>query len=169
MTPSIESFMTPVVHTIRSNAPLSDAHAVMREHHIRHLPVLEGGALVGMVSERDMHLVESLGVGKANEITVEEAMSQDVLVVEPTADLSEVARLMAERKAGSAVVVHDQKVKGIFTTQDALWVLAKRTAQHSTAQTRERRQVKSQRPAHSSNQAPTPSDKTGSTHLQPRK
>jgi acetoin utilization protein AcuB len=124
MQPTIEQFMTRQVHTIRGGAKLSEAHELMRDHHIRHLPVLEGGRLVGLVSDRDLHLIETLGAGTSNEITVEEAMSQDVLVVAPNEPLGEVAQKMGSRKAGSAVVVLGERVLGIFTTMDALRVLA---------------------------------------------
>jgi acetoin utilization protein AcuB len=116
--------MSAQVHTIRSGAKLSEAHALMREHRIRHLPVLERGSLVGLVSDRDLHLVETLGVGSPEEITVEEAMSQDVLVAGPGEAIPDVARRMAERKAGSAVIVRNDHVIGIFTTVDALRLLA---------------------------------------------
>lgn len=124
MYPTIEKFMTPLVHTVRAGATFAEAHALMRRHGIRHLPVLEGGRLVGIVSERDLYLLETFGAGGAKEIAVEEGMSQDVLAVPPSALAGEVARTMAERKLGSAVIARDGHVLGIFTTVDALRVLA---------------------------------------------
>ena len=57
-------------------------------------------------------------------LAVEEAMSQEVYSVSPKASLREVAQTMAERKYGSAVVMEGNQVRGIFTTVDALRVLA---------------------------------------------
>ncbi len=119
----IDDFMTRSVHTIGVKSPLTEAHRIMNEHAIRHLPVLEGGALVGMVSMRDLHLVESLQGVEPKEVTVEEAMSQDAYAVTPGTALAEVARTMALHKYGSAVVVHKGHVQGIFTTIDALTAL----------------------------------------------
>lgn len=57
------------------------------EHQIRHLPVLDGGKLVGIVTQRDLHLVETLKGVDQQTVTVEEAMSQDVYTVEPETPL----------------------------------------------------------------------------------
>lgn len=55
-----EKFMTTTPHSIGVEQPLSRAHAMMREHGVRHLPVLHAGKLLGMLTERDLQLVESL-------------------------------------------------------------------------------------------------------------
>lgn len=119
----VDDFMTRTVHTIGTQSPLSEAHRIMNEHAIRHLPVLEGGRLVGMVSMRDLHLIETLKDVVPQEVTVDEAMSQDAYAVPPGTALAEVARTMAMHKYGSAVVVRDSRVEGIFTTIDALKAL----------------------------------------------
>lgn len=116
---SIESFMSPTPHTIGVDQPLVKAHAFMREHHVRHLPVLEGGRLVGMLSERDLALIENLDGVDPKQLSVEEAMSSSVFAVAPDASLARVALEMAEHKYGSAVVMRGAKVIGIFTTVDA--------------------------------------------------
>ncbi|KFE62664.1 CBS domain-containing protein [Hyalangium minutum] len=123
MTDVIETFMTRSVHTIGTKAPLTEAHRLMNEHGIRHLPVLEGGRLVGMLSQRDLHLIETLKDVVPEEVFVEEAMSQDAYTVPPEAPLAEVAREMAKHKYGSAVILRGSEVLGIFTTTDALRAL----------------------------------------------
>ncbi len=122
--PTIERYMSPSPHTIGSDQPLSVAHQVMHRHDIRHLPVLRGGRIVGVVSLRDLHLMETLPGVHADELSVEEAMSQDVYSVPRDAPLAQVARTMATRKLGSAVVLEHNKVVGVFTTVDALHALA---------------------------------------------
>src|SRR5687767_11722062 len=104
MNHAISSFMTKSPRTIGINATLAEARERMNRHAIRHLPVLDGGALVGLLSQRDIELVETFKDVDAKEVKVEEAMSQDVLAVTPETSLSEVARRMAERKCGSAVI-----------------------------------------------------------------
>jgi acetoin utilization protein AcuB len=96
----------------------------MREHDLRHLPVLEHGKLVGLVSERDLYYLETVaGVDPETE-RVEEGMSQDVYCVSPEARLQDVVVEMAARKYGCAVVVQSAKAIGVFTTTDALRLLA---------------------------------------------
>lgn len=118
--PSIRDHMTPGPHSIGKEQTLADAHRAMRAHKIRHLPVLHGGRLVGIVSERDLHLVETLRDVNPAHVAVEEAMTGDVYSVEPDAALEATAREMAEHKYGSAVVMERGKVVGVFTTVDAL-------------------------------------------------
>ena len=120
----ISSYMTRSPHTVAIDRTLSEAHSLMRQFRIRHLPVLEGGKLVGIVSERDLHLLETLRDVNPAEVSVEEAMSQEVFVTEPGSSLARVARVMASRKLGSAVVVHHGQVLGIFSTVDALRALS---------------------------------------------
>jgi acetoin utilization protein AcuB len=122
--PPIEDFMTPSPHSIGAEQTLERASAVMREHTIRHLPVLHGGRLVGMLTDRDVHLLESLKDVDPRLVTVSDAMSTNVYAVAPETPLHEVAREMAKHKYGSAVVMHGHKVAGIFTTVDACTALA---------------------------------------------
>ena len=123
MTHVVDDFMSRAVHTIGMQSPLSEAHRLMNEHAIRHLPVLEGGMLVGVVSMRDLHLIETLKGVDPKEVAVEEAMSQDAYTVPPGTTLLEVARTMAMHKYGSAVIAREGRVEGIFTTVDALKAL----------------------------------------------
>lgn len=115
----VEAFMTDSPHSIGVDQPLRRAHEMMRKHRVRHLPVLVGGELRGILTERDLHLVESLPSVDPDSVTVEEAMTQEPYVVEPGVPLAEVAGTMAEKKYGCAVIMAAGKVKGIFTTVDA--------------------------------------------------
>lgn len=122
--PEISKYMTPSPHSIGRDQTLSAAHKVMREHRCRHLPVLHGGKLVGIISERDLHLVETLKDVDPEEVTVEDAMLTQVYSVSPDTPLDEVVSEMAGKKYGSAVVIQNGKVVGIFTTVDACRALA---------------------------------------------
>lgn len=118
-------YMTQQPWTIRKDAKMSQAHEMMRAHRIRHLPVLEAGKLVGIVSERDLHLMETLPGGDPDDIAVEEAMIEDVYVVGADDPVDTVVEEMADHKYGCAVIVNRRGlVDGIFTTVDALQVLA---------------------------------------------
>ncbi len=117
--PQIKKYMTTDVQTIGDEQPMSVAHQMMRERHIRHLPVLHQGKLIGVVSDRDLRLVETLQDVDPSKISVSEAMTSDVYVVSPDAALDEVVSSMAASKHGSAVVIDHGHVVGIFTTVDA--------------------------------------------------
>ena len=120
----VRRYMTPEPVVTKSSRTLWDAHQLMRERGVRHLPVVDDGRLVGIVSQRDLYLLETLrGVDIATE-TVDEAMTADPYTVDPTTSVAEVAHTMAEHRYGSAVVVDRGEVVGVFTTTDALRALA---------------------------------------------
>lgn len=121
--PTVSQYMTRTPHTIGRTRSLAAARHTMQEHHVRHLPVLDGGKVVGLVSERDLLLVETLPAVNPTEVRVEEAMVQEVFTVEPDAPIGEVIEQMLARKLGSAVVCRDEHVVGVFTTIDALRAL----------------------------------------------
>lgn len=102
--PSVQKYMTTSPHTVGSDQTLAHAHRLLREYKIRHLPVLRGGELVGMLTERDLALVESLKDVDASTVLVEDAMSTSLFRVSPTSPLDEVVAEMAAKKYGSAVV-----------------------------------------------------------------
>lgn len=116
--------MSPTPHTIGSEQTLATAHALMRQHGVRHLPVLHGGKLLGIVSQRDLFFVESLKDVDPERVTVEEAMTQEPYVVDAETPLPEVVRTMAQSRYGAALVTEKSKVVGIFTAVDALHLLA---------------------------------------------
>ena len=122
--PTIQKYMTTLPHTVRPDLTLVAADKIMHENSIRHLPVLNGGQLVGLLSQRDIQLIQSLKDVDVDQVQVVEAMSQDVFEVSPSASLDEVVLTMAAKKYGSAVVTQNGKVVGIFTTVDALQALA---------------------------------------------
>lgn len=116
--------MTTRPHVVGAEQSLAFAHQLMREHGVRHLPVLRAGKLVGIVSQRDLFLLETLRDVEPAVTRVEEAMTEDVYTVAPSEPLEAVARAMATKKYGCAVVVEGRDVVGIFTAVDALRALA---------------------------------------------
>jgi acetoin utilization protein AcuB len=134
--------MTLAPRVVSSASTLAEAHRLMRERGIRHLPVVDSGRLVGVVSQRDLYLLETLrGVDPEAE-RVGEAMTPEPYACAPAAALEEVALAMADRKLGSAVVVDRGEVVGLFTTVDALRALAAlagRRRGHAEAEPRRRR------------------------------
>jgi acetoin utilization protein AcuB len=119
----IKNFMTAMPHAIGRDQTLKLAHERMQQFGIRHLPVLDGGVLVGVLSERDIALLNAISPNHAEETLVEEAMSAEPYAVEPKTSIEAVTAHMAEHKYGCAVVMDHHKVLGIFTTTDALTLL----------------------------------------------
>jgi len=122
--PRVEQFMTPSPYTIEQDQSLSAGYRMLREHGIRHLPVLHAGKLVGLLSQRDLHFMATLRDVDPDRLAVSEAMTLDTYAVGPKSTLRKVATEMAEHRYGSAVVIDHDRVVGILTTVDALAALA---------------------------------------------
>jgi acetoin utilization protein AcuB len=121
--PTVRQYMTPAPCTIARNQPLTIAQRTMSEHGIRHLAVLDGELVVGVLSERDLLRAQALPGTNPTDVRVEEAMVPDPYVVTPDTPVAEVAQTLMERKIGSAIAMEDDHPVGVFTTNDALRVL----------------------------------------------
>lgn len=122
--PSVQKYMTYQPHTIGNDQTLAHAQKVMRDLKVRHLPVLKGGELIGILTDRDINLVLSFETPEASQMKVEEACSERPYTTNPSTPLDQVVSHMAEKKYGSAIVTDNGKVVGIFTEVDAMKALA---------------------------------------------
>jgi acetoin utilization protein AcuB len=116
--------MTVQPWTIERDASLRDAHTLMQSHQIRHLPVLEDGRLVGVVTDRDLLLLEVTARVDVDTTHVDRAMTERPFIVTGDTALDEVVAIMSERKYGSVIVMGREGVEGIFTAVDACRVLS---------------------------------------------
>lgn len=124
MMPTLSRYMTPKPLTISPQAPLADAHRIMRQHAIRHLPVVDAERIVGLVSIHDLHLLETFPGVDLLDTTVEDAMSTEVYTASPNDEVASVVEHMADHKLGCVVITSGAGVQGIFTSVDAMYVLA---------------------------------------------
>lgn len=120
----ISECMSKSIVTIGKDLTLEHAKKVLYEHGIRHLPVLDGGSLFGIISDRDLKLAYAVDGDKAKNLSVSDACTTDVYTVNPTDPLKKVAEQMAQRGIGCAVITDKVKVVGIFTVTDACRVLS---------------------------------------------
>lgn len=117
--PPIKSVMTPFPHWIEVDEPLARARDVMAEHEIRYLPVMERGKLVGVLTEKDMRKAETSGGTDGDDTLVKDVCDLEAYVVGLSEPLDHVLSEMADKHIGSALVVKDGKLAGIFTLTDA--------------------------------------------------
>ena len=122
--PPIQKYMTYVPKTIGYDQPIAKAREFMKTMHLRHLPVLKGGQLVGVLTDRDISLVLQFKDVDPETLKVEEAFTPEPYFTAPSTPLNEVVAHMAERKYGSALVVDNGKLVGIFTEIDAYKALS---------------------------------------------
>jgi acetoin utilization protein AcuB len=122
--PSVAEYMTPNPHSIGLRQSLAQAYAFMREKNLRHLPVLAGAKLVGLIDDPDLRTFELLKGVDLSSLSVEKAMTPVPYSVTETTRLDEVAKVMAAHKYDVAVVTRDAAVVGVFTSTDAVRALA---------------------------------------------
>jgi acetoin utilization protein AcuB len=122
--PPISKYMTTTPRTIDGTLTLAEAAKVMSESGIRHLPVMDQGKLIGIITDRDIAFVESFGDVDPTKLSIDGAMRGEPYSVSPETPLDEVVATMAEMKYGSAVVMQNKHVVGVFTTVDACRALS---------------------------------------------
>jgi acetoin utilization protein AcuB len=118
--PEIQKFMTTSPHSIGADQTLEVAQNRMMELKIRHLPVVNGSKVEGILSDRDIKFAMTLAGSNSKTLKVSDVAKDDVYVVAPQAKLDDVVSIMAQKKLGSALVVDNGKLVGIFTEVDVM-------------------------------------------------
>ena len=115
----VSAFTTPCPQVVSPGVSLNELERMMKEGGIRHIPVVESGRVVGILSERDVYFVYRLGVTGSHKAS--DIMQKNPYQVDCETRLSEVAFYMSKNKYGSALVTGPHKEDlGIFTSTDAL-------------------------------------------------
>ncbi len=125
----VRDIMRSPVVAVPPETTLEDAYRTMREKVFRHLPVLEGGRLVGVVTDRDLRLATSAlaPVPFPAGSSVAAIMCREPLTANAQDAVEDAARVMRERKIGCLPVVDDGRVIGIITGSDLLDALIRMT------------------------------------------
>jgi CBS domain-containing protein len=126
---TVKEMMTTEVFTLGCEHALTLADDLMRVERIRHLPVLDEGRVVGVVSQRDLfHAALAVALGYRQRahrmlqrtIRVKEVMSAPAITVSPEARVMDAARVMLAQKIGCLPVVEGDTLVGIITETDIL-------------------------------------------------
>lgn len=122
--PKLTKYMTTTPFAINFEATLEEAMDVMKDKRIRHLPVMKAGKVFGLVSDRDLKSVYAFAGANPKSLRVGDICVDEPYMTKPDALINEVANEMAARKVGSAVVIDNGKLVGIFTATDACQALS---------------------------------------------
>lgn len=133
----VRDLMTRDPITLGPEASVAEALELLREREIRHVPIVDGGELVGIVSDRD--LTEASPVPDdpnykeaVERIRVEDVMSRDVITAHPQDPTGYAAKEMYERKLDALPVVDEQELLGIVTSTDVMQALVMLTGVHES-------------------------------------
>ena len=121
--PTMTGVMTPFPYSIEADKSPAEARAMMGEHGIRHLPVMSHAKVLGMISERDLDVLERATRGHAPSLALESLCTTDPYIVDLGARLDTVALELARRQLDAALVIRGGKLVGILTSTDACRLL----------------------------------------------
>lgn len=117
-TRAIREVMTPDPTTVEPGTSAQDAARKMKSEDVGSLPIVDGGRLVGMITDRDLAL-RLVAEGKSADTPVGELGSRELVTIDPQQDLGEAARLMSEHQLRRLPVCEeDGKLVGILAQAD---------------------------------------------------
>ena len=129
----VRAFMTQPVVALDRNAHCDEADAVMEQHGIRHLPVLDEGRLVGIIGRHDLMrsaVAFAIGYGERgrakllHSLRLKEVMREDLVTIGADQPSGQAAQLLLEHRVGCLPVLEGGEMVGIVTSSDLLRLLA---------------------------------------------
>jgi len=129
---NVSDIMTKEVVTLQEEESLREALALLQRHRIRHVPVVSGTRLIGIVTDRDLkRATPSLlsGIDRdafdrvLDETRVGQVMTRNPYTVTPTMSLKEAARILIDQRFGALPVIEGGRLAGIITETDLLKAL----------------------------------------------
>jgi CBS domain-containing protein len=126
----VSSIMTKNVIKLNLSDYLTKAEQLFKKHHIRHIPVVNGNKIVGMLSYTDLLRISfadavdedemEVDVTVYNMFSVEQVMARNLVKVAPDTTIKEVAEILSKREFHALPVVEDELLVGIVTTTDLI-------------------------------------------------
>ncbi|EGA90731.1 acetoin utilization protein [Planococcus donghaensis MPA1U2] len=131
----VEEIMKTDVHTLNSEQTVQDVMDLFKDKRVRHAPVVDGGKVVGIVTDRDLKdAVPSRFTvspkGEPYKKKVAEIMTANPVIAHPLDFVEEVAMIFYEHKIGCIPVVSNQKLVGFLTETDLLYTFIELTGAH---------------------------------------
>ena len=132
----VRDSMTRDILTLGPEASAAEAWALCRDHNIRHVPVVQEGRLVGLVSDRDLRDVRGGGENRESDtprwVRLGDMMTRRVVTIHPLDTIEHAAREIYDRKIGCLPVVADDELVGIITSSDMMRTLIQLVGAHET-------------------------------------
>ncbi len=115
---SIRDLMTSSPATAEPSSTVADVAQIMAQEDVGPVPIVEGGRLVGLVTDRDL-VIRVIAEGRdPNSTTIGEIASADLVTVQPDSDLNEALQLMAQNQVRRLPVVEGDQLVGIVAQAD---------------------------------------------------
>ncbi|GAA4271845.1 CBS domain-containing protein [Aquimarina gracilis] len=126
----VSKIMTSDVITLNRTNSLETAEMLFKKHKIRHIPVVKGDEIIGMLSYTDLLRISFADAINENEheidtvvyemFTIEQVMAKNLVSVNSTTTVKEVAEILSKKEFHALPVIDNGKLKGIVTTTDLI-------------------------------------------------
>lgn len=126
----VSTIMTKNIITLNSTDKLDTAERIFKKHNIRHIPVIEGEKIIGMLSLTDLLRISFVDSAFSEEsevetivynmFTISQVMAKNLKSVSQNTTIKEVAEILAEKEFHALPVVENDKLVGIVTTTDLI-------------------------------------------------
>ena len=124
----ISKIMTADVVTVNKTQSLKEVDKILEQKHIRHIPVVSGDEVIGMISRTDLQKIsfvnsfdgDNLTTAMYDALTIEQVMTKDLTTVESADTIHDVTVTLSENEFHALPVVDNDKLAGIVTTTDLL-------------------------------------------------
>ncbi|KAA1243320.1 CBS domain-containing protein [Aquimarina sp. RZ0] len=126
----VSSIMTSDVITLNNTDTLEKAEQLFKNHNIRHIPVVNGAQIIGMLSYSDLlriSFADAIGDDEQeidtvvyNMFTIEQVMAKSLVTVDPNTTIKEVAEILSTKEFHALPVVDNKALIGIVTTTDLI-------------------------------------------------
>ena len=117
----VANYMTPSPQTIGPEARVNEALSIMRRKNIRHLPVVDKGQIMGMVTDKDIRGV--IDPALLADLTMADLMTKNPVVIPADTSVQEAAQLIFRKKTTGLLITKNRALVGIITLADMLKVL----------------------------------------------
>jgi len=129
----VSKIMSDNLVTLNSKDDLTTAEELFKTHQIRHIPIVQGQEIIGMLSHTDLLRVSYAETIQEYEtefdivlnsiFTIEQVMTKNVVTVQANSTIREVAEILAEREFHALPVIENNDLVGIVTTTDLITYL----------------------------------------------
>ena len=124
----VSRIMTESLFSVNTNNGIDDVVKILKEHNIRHIPVVSGNKLIGMISKSDIErisFVTDFTGGSANtsvysQLSIEQVMTKQLETLRPDDSIKEAAELFAKAQYHALPVVENGNLLGLVTTTDII-------------------------------------------------
>lgn len=126
----VSEIMTKNIIAVNRTDDLETAEKLFKQHHIRHIPVVSGDVIIGMLSYTDLLRISFADATNEddtevdtvvyNMFTIEQVMTKNIVTVSSVTTIKEVSEILAKNEFHALPVVDSGKLVGIVTTTDLI-------------------------------------------------